>query len=137
MSNFITIELCADDRARIDKLIQALEQNTAQKVTAPSQNPQSTTQVQTDPAQVTLAEVISNEEETPTSAITPNEDEKPTNQEKETVGKAELKALVIKLCANGKKAESRNIILKYAPTVASVPEDKIAECYDKLVALGG
>lgn len=146
MSNLITIELCAEDRARLDRLAEALEKSCC-----------TNTPVQKyDPVQEALAKVINKSkaqessqtptgaEETPAPTNTTIEEEKPTQEETEpttpptrVVDRAELKALVIKLCANGKKAESRDIILKYAPTLASVPEDKIAECYEKLVKLGG
>jgi hypothetical protein len=146
MSNFITIELCAEDRARIDRLIQALEKKTAQEEFSPVP-----TVLGDDPIRNALQRVLNNAEkgenkpsgvdETPTLPTTPNEEKTPTQEETEpttptrVIDRAELKALVIKLCAEGKKAESRNIILTYGATLGAIPEDKIAECYKKLKAL--
>ena len=116
MSNFITIELCAEDRARIDRLIQALEKKTAQEEFSPVP-----TVLDDDPVRNALQRVLNNAvkgenkplgvDETPTLPTTPNEEKTPTQEETEpttptrVIDRAELKALVIKLCADGKKAE--------------------------------
>ena len=159
MSNHITIELCAEDRARLDRLSAALERrncdscvSTALELIDKAKNPER------DPVQQALAETLAKAEEaveapknateeaeTSTPTTTPLEEEKPTDEEPAkaeptiTVTHAELKAKVIELSAKDLKlkAQAREIVLAYAPTVGGVPEDKLNECYGKIVALEG
>ena len=124
MSNTITIELCAEDRARLDRLAEALERKACDKcVTSAIQlfkgeaeAPKAPTEVKEAPTEP--AEVIP---ETPTR----------------TVDRAEMRAKVIELSAKGLKDQVRDIITAYAPTVKDVPDDKLVECFDRLVALEG
>lgn len=162
MSNHITIELCAEDRARLDRLAEALEKRTCDKcvasvtdylkaATAPTE-----AEPETDPIQQQLAETLARaneateapknatgEVETSTQTTTPPEEEqpkeeKPTQPEQtKTVDRAELRAKVIELSAKGLKEQTKDIVRAYAQTVTAVPEDKVAECYEKLVALEG
>ena len=161
MSNTIVIELCAEDRARLDRLAEALERKTCDKCVATAMefaklriepNPES------DPVQKALAETLAKAEEaveapknateeaevsTPTT--TPLEEETDTQEEPaqaeptKTVTHAELMAKVIELSAKDLKlkAQAREIVLAYAPRVKAVPEDKLNECYEKIVALEG
>lgn len=168
MSNKITIEFCAEDRERLDKLTAALERkmcdgciNSAlawaeqimrgQENTTPKAN-------EPDEVQKALAETLAKanvsveapknateEAEASTPATTPQEEEKPTEKEHtkaeptKTVTHADLKAKVIELSAKDLKlkAQAREIVLSYAPTVGGVPQDKLNECYEKLEALEG
>ena len=143
MSNHITIELCAEDRARLDRLAEALEKSC--KVPTVTQT--------FDPMQKALADALdraskateshaeTTEEQTPT--ITPQTDEEPTREETEptapiqTVTRAELGAKVREMMTKGFKEQTKEIVKLYAPTVPGVPDDKVAECYAKLVALEG
>ncbi len=133
MSNTITIELCAEDRARLDRLAEAMERRTCDKC-------------------VTSAIQLVKNEQAPVEAEAPKEinpvveapvEETPTQKDPEpqttvrTVDRAELRAKVIDLSAKGLKDQVRDIVKTYAATVKDVPEDKLAECFDKLVALGG
>lgn len=157
MSNNITIELCTEDRARLDKLTAALE--ALQPMTihwSPTRIEQpDPDQLTIDDVQEALAETLAKatdpveapkkaveEAETSTQTTTPQEEEKPTEQETATapnepmVDRAELKTKVIQLCAKGVsvKEQTRDIVRAYALTVTAVPDDKVAECYAKLVA---
>ena len=121
MSNRITIELCAEDRARLDKLASIMEAHIAQ---AESKQP--------EPKEEQAEEEQAEEEQA--------SQEEPTQEELvKTVTHAELMAKVIELSAKDVKlkAQVRDVILVYAPRVKAVPEDKLAECYKKLVALEG
>ncbi len=112
MSNTIIIELCAEDRARLDRLAEAMEKKTCDRCVS------------------SAIECLKQ----PTELKTPEEpaaQPEPTKQ----VDRAELRAKVIELSAKGFKEQTKDIVRVYAPTVSSVPEDKIAECYEKLVAL--
>ena len=159
MSNHITIELCAEDRARLDRLAEALERKACDKCVATAMefaklriNPTP----ETDHVQQTLAETLAKAEESveatknapeeaeaPTLTTTPPEEEKPTGEEPtkaeptKTVDRADVRAKVIELSAKGLKEQVREVILAYAPTVKDVPEDKLNECYMRLVALEG
>jgi hypothetical protein len=144
MSNHITIELCAEDRARIDRLAAALEALQPQTIHVD------------DPIQKALAEQVAKSEKTPTQSpvesageaktetpATPQpeaettavEEPAPVAEEKPAPTTAELQQKVIALVDKGKKAEVAAIVKSYAATVSSIPEDKRAECMDKLNAL--
>lgn len=159
MSNTITIELCAEDRARLDRLAEALEKRncdqcveTALKFSTLRIAPTT----ETDPIQEKLAETLAKasetveapknatEEQEPSTLTTaPPEEEKPTQEEPaqpeptKTVSRDELKAKVVKLCAKGLKEQTRDVVKAYAETVRDIPEEKLAECYEKLEALEG
>ena len=103
--NKITIELCAEDRARLDRLTAALESKACESCVT-----------ETIESKVIEEEIA---EPTPTK----------------TIERSELRAKVIALSAKGLKEQTRDIVQAYAPTVAAVPDDKMSECYEKLVAL--
>ena len=159
MSNTITIELCAEDRARLDRLAEALEKRNCDQCVETALK-FSTLRIaptpETDPIQEKLAETLAKAEEvaeTPKNAteetepstptMTPSEEEEPTQEETaqpqstKTVSRDELKAKVVRLCANGFKAQARDVVKAYAETVRDIPEEKLAECYEKLEALEG
>ena len=50
---------------------------------------------------------------------------------------AELQQMVIALVNKGKKADVYTIVKSYAATVSGIPEDKRAECMERLAALEG
>lgn len=140
MSNTITIELCAEDRARLDKIIEGLSNLTApaitivtQKVEAPAEEttvPQEATETHTD-ENVTSAEEVASQPE-------PVEDI-PT-QMKPLVTHDMIRQKVTQLMASGdpqKKDATRNIVKAYANNVTSLPQDKWPEIWDKLTALEG
>lgn len=149
MSNTITIELCAADRARIEnltavlkrisdveeaKLRVAVKTNRAAFTTPPAED-------KADNAEISPTEA----QEDSTPATTTAEEEKPTQEEpaqpvtEKTVTHDELLAKVIELSAKDLKlkAQVRDVVLAYAPRVKAVPEDKLNECYAKVVALEG
>ena len=53
------------------------------------------------------------------------------------VSKADLQKKVVGLCAVGKKAEVRAIVMEYASKVSEIPEDKRNEVWDRLSDLEG
>lgn len=112
MSNRITIELSAEDRARLDRLAEALERcailPTVEEV-----------EVTTTPEPVEETTII----------------EEVVEESTKTVDRADLRAKVIELSAKGLKEETRDVVRAYAQTVSGVPEDKVAECYEKLARL--
>lgn len=146
MSNTITIELCAEDRARLDRLAEALEARATQE---------SPVLIESDDAlKRQLAAVMANAEapkepqEAPkaeTKENTQPTEEPPAAAEPEavaepetTIALAQIQQKVKQLAAgfNGtKKAAVRSIINAYAQKVTDLPEDKWAEVWDKLIAL--
>ena len=143
MSNTITIELCAEDRARLDRIADRLEAQIAlaqyiidNGTVAPTKKDEPKEAVE---AEKTTQDAT--EETTPT--ITPQVEEKPTAEEPtkaaptKTVSRAELGAKVREMMTKGFKEETKAIVKDYAPTVPGVPEDKVTECYERLAALEG
>lgn len=124
----ITIELCTEDRARIDRLTEALE--------AMAQN---------QPRQLyalDLGSAPENDAQEPEAATpeqTQPKTEKPAEAEKEApaVTVEDLRSKVLALSAAGKKEEMKAIVKAYADKVSDIPEDKRAEVLEKLTALEG
>lgn len=160
MSNKITIELCAEDRARLDRLAEALERKACKKCVSDAltcinvaQQPK-----EEDPIQQKLAETLARANtptEKPTEAAgapiaeaapidhPADEDlpwgtEPPAAEAKPTITQEQLQQKVTQLAAanNGAlKNKVREIVQAYAKKVSDVPEDKRAEVWDKLAAL--
>ena len=160
MSNTITIELCAEDRARLDRLAAALETRATQAETALAIMTEETTYTPAaDPIQEQLAAVIasaSTPTESPTEAteatevetipIPLPEEEAPTVAEETAPAEApkpavtleQIQQKVVQLAAGfggSKKAKVREIINAYAKKVTDLPEDKWAEVWAQLTAL--
>lgn len=122
----VTVELCAEDRARIDKLIELA----LASLQRPAEHPVET-----------FAEAL----QAPAATI-PTEPEKPAEEPAAAapaeptapaVTREELQAFVLQLCAAGKNTAARAIVREYAARVSLIPEDKLAEAMDKLRALEG
>lgn len=146
MSNIITIELCAEDRARIDRLSKALEalqpptihvddplqkalaEQVAKSEKAPTQSP-------VEPAGEAKAETPATPQ--PEAEVATTAEPDPVAEAKPAPTTAELQQKVIALVNKGKKADVAAIVKSYAATVSGIPEDKRAECMDKLNALEG
>ena len=138
MSNNITIELCAEDRARLDRLAEALERRACDKcVSTAAECIPTNPEPKTEPVPQATPTTIT-EEKTP-EVHPPNEVEEATSAAPSgpTVDRTELRAKVIELSAKGLKEQTRDIVRSYAQTVTAVPEDKVAECYAQLIALEG
>lgn len=155
MSNHITIELCAEDRARLDKIAERLEavanvtlclidQIAPPKFTFSEPKVEMPDEItQKLRAAVERGKNATGEEEKNTPPVTPETEEKPAEAEEikptpaKTVSRTELGAKVRELMTKGFKEETKAIVRDYAQTVPGVPEDKVAECYERLVALEG
>jgi hypothetical protein len=151
MSNTITIELCAEDRARLDRLTAALEGKRCDNCVASALKwSEQLQRGEETPAQETTeaecpAENTTEAAEATTPPVTQPEEEKPTEAEdvavepaKPTVTLAQIQQKVVQLAAgfNGsKKAAVREIVNAYAKKVSDLPEDKWTEVWDKLTAL--
>lgn len=149
--NTITIELCAEDRARLDRL-QALLDRLASKgvLTITTEAPEPAPAEEQIPGQMSF---IENHTEAPAEApaeepveadTIPAEEEKPAEVKSEPAEaidfdkvRAEVQSLVVRLSASGKKEQARVIVQAYASRVSAIPEDKLIEAKDKLTALEG
>lgn len=140
--NNITIELCAEDRARIDNLtmeLAALRHTlTSDQVIAVQLEPQTaeTPEQQLPPVEEPKAEAPKAEAPKPEATPEKKAAPEPAPAAPE-VTVSDLQAKVVELVNAGKKAETREIILKYAPNVGSIPEDKRAEVLGLLNGLEG
>ena len=130
--NHITIELCTEDRARLDQIIEALKNahprcdrcvqlvNDLSHAEKPTEAPEAPTPEQTQP-----------EPETST------EDKDENNSKAPEVTVEDIRSKVLALTAAGKKEELKAIVKEYAPKVSEIPTDKLAEVLKKLNALEG
>jgi hypothetical protein len=138
----IITELCAEDRARLDKIAGLLEANIEASLRIPTElvalsteetaeTPQETTKAEdqgnTQPKAETQAQPQKAE---PESVET--EEQKP---EKVDVGVEDIRRLVVTLSASGKKDEARKVVQTYARTVSDLPADKYVEVWTELKAL--
>ena len=135
--NNITIELSAEDRALLNRIADSLEKlkasggafisvDTSTPKTKPKIEPQKPEKV-TEP---TSAQPV--EEKTTEPEPAPQ-----TEQDEDVPGVTldDIRQVVVHLAANGKKAEARAIVTKYAKSVGEIPADKIAEVFKELGAV--
>lgn len=147
MNNHITIELCAEDRARLDAIlaglanlkhdckgcVEAVMHGVDEVVkTTTAQKPQNTPQ---EAVKEDLVEMAFPPEEVNPPWETSNPF--PEKQLEPAVTVADVQKKVIALAAAGKKAEMTKVVKAYADRVSLIPEDKLAEVFAKLTALEG
>lgn len=125
----VTVELCKEDRIRLDTIITALGIITGQLDKTPA------------PTEDEVIYVPDTVAETPAEA--PQEPEivqdEPVEVKDEapapTVTKQDILQKVIALCGKGKKAEAKDVITTYADSVSDLPDSALVEVWDKLTAL--
>ena len=126
-SNIILhVQLGAEDRARIDKLLDRLEELTGQMAGAVTVEPTKENTLEAKPVE---------DEPMPWGP----EPEKPAEQPKPSINLDQIRQRVTLLRANGtpeQKEGAKNVVLEYANNITSLPEDKWPEIWDKLTALG-
>jgi uncharacterized protein YkwD len=151
--NNITLEFCAEDRARIDRLIAAMERKACDKCVADALAAMSGTAAPADHVHAALAATLEKAKaagatEAQTLTTTPESKEqpattadaceaKPQEPPTPTVTLEDIRKQVIKLTTAGKKAEIRTVVSEYSANikVGEIPADKYAEVLDKLKAL--
>ena len=142
--NCITIELCPEDRARLDRLAEALERyphkcescakgvaDTVAAVVKATQETNTAEKAQEQPTEPT-------KDDTPATA--PATEEKPAGKTEQAVTLAQIRQKVVQLAAGAdaaKKAAVRAIIHDYAEKVSDLPEDKWPEVWERLTAMEG
>lgn len=115
--NTITIELCQEDRNRLDTLLATVLELAGKHVT--------------EMAPVAPYEAADAAPEV-AAVTTPPEPEKPAAPKYKMT---DVQQLVVSLSAAGKKDQVREIVKAYAERVTLIPEDKFGEVMDKLHAL--
>lgn len=155
----LTTELCAEDRARIDKLTAAIEglvnQITPPTITMVGTPFQAVKSEEDTPPTLDILKEGTGIGKTPTEPMyeegtgvndlgftpieTDEEDEPEAPQEAATPKhtKAELQSKVTGLISKGKKTEVAAIIREHAAKVSAIPEDKVDEVWAKLEKLEG
>ena len=150
----VTIELCPEDRKRLDDILTALT-NAGTPYPAPAEekpatkqpDPQPVETAQPDPRPEKAPEIPPVETAQPdpqpekAPEIPPVETAQPGPQPEKApeippVDRKEVQNAVVKLVAEGKKTETRKIVKSYANSVTEIPEDKLAEVLNALTALG-
>ena len=124
MSNYITIELCKEDRQRLDEVIGFLGLLVGEKYSK----------------QEALAVLEQNEQpapvnEHPVDEVSPHAAPEPAAEpEQVNYTKADVQALVMKLAApgTGKKDAVKAIVNEYAKKISDIPEEKLNEVMAKL-----
>lgn len=139
MSNTITIELCAEDRARLDRI----NVNLTELITRVMGNQAPDMGEVLQKAAPELAEKLAAQhpvadpfKELPKAEPVPFEQEAP-KQEAPQYKLEDIQQKVVALSASGKKAEVREIVKSYAEKVSAIPADKFGEVMAKLIGLEG
>ena len=129
--NHITIELCQEDRARLDAILVALQSCGTPYAATLESTSEEAPQL---PAQEPQDEPVVEPEEVPAT-----EAEQPTEAEPAApaVSLSDIQKKVVDLSVAGKKAQVREIIKAYATKVSAIPADKVDEVWQKLTALEG
>lgn len=122
----MTVELCAEDRARLDAILDALKN--ASKSTQETTKTETFATVKEEPKITAVPEICN--EATPWDEVK----EEPNKEEKK-ISLSDIQALAIKLARSGKKAEARDIVKTYGEKVTDIPADKYNEAFEKLSAL--
>ena len=163
--NTITIELCAEDRARLDAILEALKAKNCDKCVASAlefkkavqESPKEPQEATKDEAiqdiNRKLKDALENTEApaptttapadvAPWEAPSDNPFPDPVKAEPEPapapdVKLSDIQGLVVKLATTGKKAEARDIVKAYAERVTEIPPEKYGEVFVKLKALEG
>ena len=138
----IKVELCEEDRARLDNILQALSggRNCAACVDGITKYVAAEVGQHIKPAAVPAETHPVNDPfpapETPAAEPTPDPEPEAPAEAAPTVTHADVQRKVVELSAAGKKDKVREIVTAYAKKVSDLPEDKLAEVWDKLTALG-
>lgn len=124
--NHIIIELCAEDRARLDKIAESLELLRGPIVMGP---PIVAPEAPTDPTPEIVTKEVEAVVETPAAEPEPVKTSKATH--------ADVMAVLQPMLAPGskKRATARDIVLAYAPKVSAIPADKLDEVLARLNVL--
>lgn len=121
----LTIELCEEDRARLDAILTAL-----QAVGTPFSPPEPTQPVETAPETHDAPAPV-------TGGPEPEQPAQDTQDGAETQHATHgmVQDLVITLASQGHKSEAREIVQRYAPRVSAIPDADLDAVYVALDAV--
>lgn len=137
--NKIIIELCAEDRARLDNILAALQKSPLERAGAAISEMGKAAKAMAGKVNAPTQETPAPAEELPFEPE-PEKQAEPEPEPEETVPEvtaAELQSKVVKLVHAGKKDEARAIITEYAANVSAIPAEKRAEVLARLNKLEG
>lgn len=121
----LTVELCAEDRARLDAILAALQAaGTPFPAPVPSEAPESAPETHDAPAPVT----DTSEPEQPAQ-------DAQDGAETQHATHGMVQDLVITLASWGHKAEAREIVQRYAPRVSAIPDANLDDVFTALDAV--
>lgn len=121
----LTIELCAEDRARLDAILTALQAvGTPFSPPVPSQTVETALETHDTPAPVTGG---------PETEQPAQDTQDGTETQHATHGM--VQDLVITLASWGHKAEAREIVQRYAPRVSAIPDADLDAVFTALDAV--
>ena len=130
--NTITIELCKEDRQRLDVISDTLELIRLALTNAGTPFPVAPVAAQDAPA------VEAKETPIPDSEpVAATQDAPEAVPEASPVERSAIQRKVVELSVAGKKADARAVVMAYATNVSGIPEDKLAEVWAKLTKLEG
>ena len=134
MSNTITIELCAEDRARLDHI----NVNLTELIMRVMGNPAPDMGEVLQKAAPELAEKLAAQHPVadPFKEL-PKAEQVPFEQEAPQYKLEDIQQKVVALSASGRKAEVRELVKSYAEKVSAIPADKFGEVMAKLIGLEG
>lgn len=143
----VTTELCAEDRARLDKLLEALcsipnaisTAGTPYPVTCETVDHKDFVEIVGTPEKNETVTTKQTPAETTPAPVEENDtDQAPVEEVAEPQHtKAELQQKIATLVSKGKKAEVKEVVQKYAPRVSDIPDDKVDEVWVLLSKLEG
>lgn len=133
MSNHITIELCKEDRQRLDEVIGFLGLIVGQKYSTPESALAAFDKgiIKMPVNEHPVDEVSPHAAPDPAATVSEKENVEP---EQVNYTKADVQALVMKLAApgTGKKEAVKAIVNEYAKKISDIPEEKLNEVMAKL-----
>lgn len=121
----LTIELCAEDRARLDAILTAL-----QAVGTPFSPPAPAQTVETAPETHDAPEPVTSGPETEQPAQGAQD-----GAETQHATHGTVQDLVITLASWGHKAEAREIVQRFAPRVSAIPDGDLDAAFTALDAV--
>ena len=136
----VTVELCDEDRARLDSIEALLKkqpncdkcvERAIAYVAPTAEKAPAAEEIHTD-ADAKPSERV---DEAPKPEIAAQA-ENSTPESARALTLDDVRQKVVSLSAAGKKAQVREIVTAYAPSVSGIPEDKLVEVYGKLSELG-
>lgn len=143
MENRIIIELCAEDRARLDKIsdrLEAVAKGLAARCDACAEdalklfNLGGPVVVNVAPSEPEIGENKAEPQTTPPAAEKPAS--APTATPAPTYTHEDLRAEYIRLANAGHGEQARALITEYAPAIKSVPAEKLGEVMQRLKEVG-